>query len=341
MIPIANRVKVLYNNSQEKNMARDKQYYKGQIIGKKGQVLSFEARSKNLKQNKYFAVVAECGHAGSGFFVPILFPVAANSKEDVIDIIKATPRVKNGSPQFILGLTEITLSEFDLLNHVNYNDDYLKRTSEPHETRKIMLSNYAEVKMKNDRGEKLTGQEKVMLKSVINKKLLLVEDYPDNRILQKAFAPRMVRDKLVYPSKVNMNELLYDYYVSAIKYFGIKLKNTFVLNKCLQIFGLDNEFGVKLDTKKNTITFTNKQGRIERLPILETTKDYILEHQETRLIGSITKSQKPTIEDILSSLDSSTDTTERPSSAVDKFNMRLAKMQQAKSPKEETEVEPS
>lgn len=317
-------------------MAKNKQNIKGNIVGSEGQILHIETSLKNFEDNKFYAVVAMCGHAGKGFFVPILFPIAAKNKENAIDIVKATPRVKNKSAKCILGLKEISYSEYDFINHINDCDSYLLSTTTHPEPRKILCPEYAEVITKDMLGEKLTKSERIMLDDIANKKIRYVQDYPDHCILQKAFAPKITANKIVYPSKVDMDNLLYDYFKNRIEYLGLKCKRIFTLGCCLQIFGLDNEFGIRLDEVNNTIYFIDEKGDKISFPITEEIKDYILNHQEHRLKNRIKQNQKPTIDEILSMVEP----TAKLPSAVDKFNKRLEKSKQAQSLRDD-EVEPS
>lgn len=306
-------------------MAKDRQNIRGQIVGSNGQVHNIDARLAYLKDNKYFAAAVMCGHAGNGHFVPIIFNIAAKDVDSAIDIIKASPRVKNNAQKCILGIGEISLCEYDFINFINNYDPFLIKKEPPNDKRKVLMPSYADVLSKYNYGKSLTNQEKEILEKILDNPYKYSEDYPDFYILQKTFAPSLIGDRIVYPKKVNMDALLYEYYKNRIEFLGIKNKKPFALARCIQIFGFENEFGIRLDSSNNTIYFTNKYGKNESIKITKKSTESILSHEDFRLRNALKKSQRQTSIEPLPEIE----TTIKLTSAIDKFNRRLEKSKQA------------
>lgn len=298
-------------------MARNIQNLNNTIIDLNGQVLKIETRNEDFKENKYFAVAAMCGHAGLGFFVPIIFPIASKSKHSAIEIIKAMPRVKNKASNFVLGINEIALAEYYFLSFINDCDQFLISTQPVPDLRKVLLPSYANVITKHNRGNKLTTKEKLMLENIESKNIFFSEDYPSTYVLQKAFAPSLIGDKIVYPNKVDMNILLAKYYTNRIQKLGIEKKNSATLCFCLEIFGFENTLGVSVDVQNNTMSFINQEHQIETFPITEKIKEKIFALKSDRLVNALNKNN-------LQQVAPETAYVKIPS-AIDRFNKRLAK----------------
>ncbi len=49
---------------------------------------------RNGEDDKFFGVVAMCGHCGYGYFIPILFSVKAKDLKSAVEYAKNFPRVK-------------------------------------------------------------------------------------------------------------------------------------------------------------------------------------------------------------------------------------------------------
>jgi hypothetical protein len=82
------------------------------------------------KDGQYFyAVTCKCGHVGRHRYMPITFPVVADSKKDAARIARDIPRVKHDHKDAILGVKQISLEEFQDLQTINNNDPYLKMKS--------------------------------------------------------------------------------------------------------------------------------------------------------------------------------------------------------------------
>lgn len=78
---------------------------------------------------RYFTVTAKCGHVGRNCYIPITFPVRAESAAEAAFFTRQMPRVKHHHKDAILSVTEIDRFEYQDLTYVNSFDPYLSCTS--------------------------------------------------------------------------------------------------------------------------------------------------------------------------------------------------------------------
>lgn len=74
----------------------------------------------------YFNVTCRCGHVGKGRYVPISFPVIANSRKEASKIGRDIPRVKHHNKKAIISCTEISYQAYLELRKLNAKDEYLR-----------------------------------------------------------------------------------------------------------------------------------------------------------------------------------------------------------------------
>ena len=77
-------------------------------------------------ENKYYTVIAKCGHVGRKNYIPIKFAVVAESGKEAAKKVRQFPRVKHNHKDAILDVRCITLEEFLEIKEINDNDPYLK-----------------------------------------------------------------------------------------------------------------------------------------------------------------------------------------------------------------------
>ena len=75
---------------------------------------------------KYFMVIAKCGHVGRKNYIPVKFVVVAESGKEAAKKVRQFPRVKHDHKDAILDVRCITLEEFLEIKEINNNDPYLK-----------------------------------------------------------------------------------------------------------------------------------------------------------------------------------------------------------------------
>lgn len=76
--------------------------------------------------NKYFKVIAKCGHVGKGNYVPVAFAVKAESRSSASQKVMGYHRVKKQLSDAIICCDEIDKKSYKELVRVNANDPYLQ-----------------------------------------------------------------------------------------------------------------------------------------------------------------------------------------------------------------------
>ena len=74
---------------------------------------------------KYYIVTAACGHVGHGRYVPIDFPIIAETSRDASRICRNIPRVKHGNKEAIIKVREVSRREYRLQQEANDMNPYL------------------------------------------------------------------------------------------------------------------------------------------------------------------------------------------------------------------------
>ena len=90
---------------------------------------------------KYFMVIAKCGHVGRKNYIPIKFAVVAESGKEAAKQVRQFPRVKHSHKDAILDVRCITLEEFLEIKEINAKEPYLKCHSKQEQH---LLANLAE-----------------------------------------------------------------------------------------------------------------------------------------------------------------------------------------------------
>ena len=75
---------------------------------------------------KYFMVIAKCGHVGRKNYIPVKFAVVSESGKEAAKKVRQFPRVKHNHKDAILDVRCIKLEEFLEIKEINENDPYLK-----------------------------------------------------------------------------------------------------------------------------------------------------------------------------------------------------------------------
>jgi len=74
---------------------------------------------------KYYCVIAKCGHVGKKNYIPIAFAVKSTSLKEAAKLVRRFPRVKHHDKNAIISCKEITLESFNELLEINKRDPYL------------------------------------------------------------------------------------------------------------------------------------------------------------------------------------------------------------------------
>ena len=75
--------------------------------------------------NKYFKVIAKCGHVGKGNYVPVAFAVKAESRSEASQKVMRYHRVKKQLNDAIISSEEIDKKSYKELKRANADNPYL------------------------------------------------------------------------------------------------------------------------------------------------------------------------------------------------------------------------
>ena len=79
----------------------------------------------NIPKLEMFVAVCKCGHVGREKYIPIPFPIKAESRKDAARIARDMPRVKHHHKDAILNVIKIDLRRYNELKRANNQDNYL------------------------------------------------------------------------------------------------------------------------------------------------------------------------------------------------------------------------
>ncbi len=79
--------------------------------------------------DKYFRVVAKCGHVGRGNYIEVAFAIVAEDIHSATAIVRSLPRVKHHRNDAISSAADLPYDEYLLLRKENDLNPYLKCTS--------------------------------------------------------------------------------------------------------------------------------------------------------------------------------------------------------------------
>lgn len=263
-----------------------------------------------FEEHKYYAALTKCGHCGDGYFMPVLFEISAPNKHSAIEEIKNKRRVKHGGDEYILAFTEITFDEYRFLEIVNDTNDFImttnlnenspiirqKRVIEPARASGFIQDVQASV-----------GEEAGL--SIAKRDIRTADKYGSGMILQRATAPSWYGDKLVYPSKINLRELLEPYFAECVKNgLNSRFQATFIRRYYI-LYGENNSLGLTYNPQKGVIVYSINP---KRPPLLTAPAEDFVEATRQKYEETKPKPQE----------EYSGKQIER-KSAVDKFNARM------------------
>lgn len=279
--------------------------------------------------DKYYAVIAKCGHVGYGYFLPVCFAVEAKDLSSAIQITKERSRVQRDHKDCILAASEISAQEYYLINLNNDHDAYLKTNYANEdfghiERRRIISPELLQDVLNNK--EYRVGFRGIERKIPSVEEIKTADKYLDYQSLQKAFAPSLYGDKYVYPTRVNVRELLDKYLADIAVFQGILKKREHPLILYYQIFGEGNELG--LTYSYGSLRYRSLNGKTVYVPVSDGEREHI---ENSKFVRA--KKQEETIEPV------ETVDVKIPS-ALDKFQRRLQKHQEFKDKTEKKESQP-
>lgn len=266
--------------------------------------------------SKNYAVIAKSGHCGRGYYMPVIFYQYCKDAQTAIELIKANPRIQRHQKDVILGVFELSKMERIFLGAINENDRYLTdnidESTEEIRERRIAYPEREEYDPRAKRRRKYN-----------EKAIRTADEYSDEWPVSKYFAPRQVGDKLLYPTKVNKDELLANLFTQSCIKYGIKGGNVAFLTYYWQMYGDDNPLGVTY--YKGHMFYRNKFGNYEGMPISEVLMQKMQESGAFDVQENV-EEQQEIIEP---------KTTKK--SVLDRFNRRLQKTAEIQSEKQRGE----
>ena len=131
---------------------------------------------------KYFMVIAKCGHVGKKNYIPVKFAVIAESGKEAAKKVRQFPRVKHDHKDAILDVRCITLEEFLEIKEINDNDPYLKCHSRQEQNLIVNLDERMVADLHNEKQafDKQARKDRVaykLRKFKILEEMLMKEDY--------------------------------------------------------------------------------------------------------------------------------------------------------------------
>ena len=253
-----------------------------------------------------YAVILKCGHCGKGYFIPLLFTITANSPEMAVEIATKLGKVKKSAKSVVLGVEKIDQKTYLALEHINDCDPYFYTTTDGvfdlYERRVAMegLVDFEE----SDIPKRNTKIPKSVIKTA--------DKYDDKYVLQRYFAPVRYGEKLVFPKKANMKQLIDEYlYYNTIE-LGFKRRKVNALSFYYQIYGENNNLGIKYNN--GVVSFKDlNSDKIHYIEVPENMKKHLDQAKEQFEEEKKKQSQSKPHKDI------------KIPSATEKFQKRYAK----------------
>lgn len=268
-------------------------------------------RKYGSDDDKCYAVVVKCGHCGEGYFIPIMMTAKCKDIESAIEYVKATPRLQRSRKDVVLAAFEITPLERFFIESINDHDSYLRGY--------FSKDDFEIVNARIFHGRKFSYKGKDKDRDGFDE--IKTADMFDNfHVLQRAFAPRYFGEKLVYPTRVNRDELLHEYFKQATIRFGIKRGDAFFPSLYYQMYGNGNDLGIKY-VNSGYLTYRN-DGKIVTAEITEKLFSAIKEKLDDANISSSKTKAKLEVDEQQSEI--------KRVSQVDKFNKRFEKYMKLK-----------
>lgn len=198
-------------------------------------------RVVNSDNDKYYAVIVKCGHAGEGYFIPIMYPINAKDKESAIEIVKKVKsRVQRDKPNCVLAIFEIDKLEYLLIERINEHDTYLKGFERKGDQENRDRRVYNELSQRY-------MQSRIYNKRLDDRELKTADQYREEYVLERIFAPRRQGDKIIpAPTNVKKDQVLREFFNKNCLRYGSR-GDVSVLSLYYQIYGKNNDLGLEYE----------------------------------------------------------------------------------------------
>lgn len=188
--------------------------------------------------SKYYAGFVQCGHCGSGYYVPVILTATCRNIEAAKEIMLNTARVKKDHKHAIMDVFEISQIERDYIMQVNYwHDPYLRK----------------EFDDAFDQRNEFIRDRRVIQKQVVEKMMAEHNDIGEfprecrtqdqytriSNAFERNFAPILENGQFIFPD-VDRNKAMRDFYATTLKRYGIYKRDPAILAYYYILFGEDN-----------------------------------------------------------------------------------------------------
>ncbi len=326
---------------------------KSVLFGKFSDEAIFKDLSKRRNRGegaRFFAVIAECGHCGDGYYIPGLFVRSGYDEAAVREEVSFIPKVKSNKSSCIRGSFEISELEYFFINKLNKCDPYLEHSkSMKDDPEQFDRRNMIEFKAKDLVSK---GQDPM------EHGLRTAEMFATEHVLERYCAPQInARGQIEYPRGVNKNQFLSEFFTEKTKAIIEKYKprrdkvDSFkedrkylldILTFYLEVFGLDNPLGIIYQDKVNgtggDVTFKDKSGVVMTLGLQGLNYEDLTEALKGHK-GNPYEEKSKSISGDVSAHDVgwTSGETQKSASRIDKFNQRFGFAQPKKSAQKQTE----
>ena len=210
--------------------------------------------SLKSEQNKNFAVIAKCGHCGRGYFIPVMFSIYCKDIKTAIERVKAIPRVKHDQKDVIIDAFEVTKYQDYFIKAVDDHDPYLRGYHDKDDPSVLSRRMLSEVRV-----DAVLKENQGLSDSELEKLIGTAENYPESMVLQRYYAPIIQGGRVLYPKRVNTQQLIDDYFAESTKKLGMRKGNVYFMTLYYQIYGKNNSLGLKYDN--GWFTYRNEEGK--------------------------------------------------------------------------------
>ena len=169
--------------------------------------------TQNTKAKNY-VVIAQGGHCGDGYFIPIVTWRRAVDEKQASEKTLELARVKKDKKHAIMYVEEISVMEGLLLEFINNYDPYLTASNMDAglEERRLNIPSMVEIYNNIQNGHHKRHEKTPEIDHVKTAKSFS-DDYP----IQQHIAPYYNGSEYVYNKKIDMHSLLKDYFTVSVK----------------------------------------------------------------------------------------------------------------------------
>ena len=263
------------------------------------------------EDNKFFAVLVQSGHCGNGYFIPTIVTAWAKDAKAAGEYAKFKARTKTGSKDCIIATCEISYIEKFMIELIRMHDPYCST-----KTHNSVNKPYEEIRRRRIVLPAIcpTNPDETLIRLDGNiVEIKMAENYDDDCVLERYCAPSIKGEKITYPHKLNLQEILNEYYdINTIKY-GIGKRNELLMALYYQHAGENNVAGIKYS--HGMLEFPVGNGHTVKRTLSPQTRAHLDVFCEKQLAKQ---------EELPAQSDPLYDYTPSRPSQIDKFKQRLA-----------------